>query len=252
MLYSNRMDIVQTEWSQIFGRFLIWGIILFVLFTIIRFGFPYLMRNKKKASQLLKYFRLVELFIWLFFFSWFLFRFAEVKSLFAFVIFGIQLGILYLIFRFWLTDLIAGIIFKNSNQIDVGDSIQYEKHLGKIIKIGGRSIEIENEDGNSVFIPYRKLTSAIFSRTESSEQTSGYSFELETSFEEDIDKTIEQIKSSIIALPWSSIRKSPQISLKGQTDKSLIFNVTIFAIDRSYFGKIENQHIKKNKIIFFF
>ena len=241
MLYSNSMDIVQTEWSQIFGRFLIWGIILFVLFTIIRFGFPYLMRNKKKSNQWLKYFRLIELFIWLFFFSWFLFRFAEAKSLFAFVIFGIQLGILYLIFRFWLTDLIAGIIFKHSNQIDIGDSIHYEGHAGKIIKIGGRSIEIENEEGNSVFIPYRKVTSAIFSKTESATQSSGFTFELETSLDGDIDITTEKIKTYIVALPWSSIRKSPIISLKGRSNNSILFSITVYSIDRSFFSKIENQ-----------
>jgi len=238
------MDIVQTEWSQIFGRFLLWGIILFILFSLVRYGFPYLLSNKKKANQFLKYFRLAELILWIFFFAWFLFRFAEIKSLFAFLLFGIQLGIIYLIFRFWLSDLIAGIIFKNSKHIDIGDSIQYEKHSGKIVKIGSRYIEIENSEGNSVYVPISKITSAIFSKTESTEQTSGFSFELETSYEEDIDKAIENIKSSIIALPWSSIRKSPQMSLKGQTNKSLIFNVTIFAIDRSYFGKIET-HIKK-------
>jgi len=238
------MDIVQTEWSQIFGRLIFWGIILFVIFSLVRYGIPYLFRNKKKVNQFLKYFRLIELIIWVFYLSWFLFLFAEAKSLFAFLLFGIQLGILYLIFRFWLSDLIAGIIFKNSNQIDIGDSIQCEEHSGKIIKIGGKNIEIENTEGNSVYIPFRKITSTIFTRTESTEQTSGYSFELETSIPNDIDEVIENIRSTIIALPWSSIHKAPQVLLKNQTDENLIFNITVFAIDRSYLGKIET-HIKK-------
>jgi len=238
------MDIVQTEWSQIFGRFIFWGITLFMIFSIIRYGIPYLFRNKKKVSQFLKYFRLIELTIWVFYLSWFLFLFAEAKSFFALLLFGLQLGIIYLLLRFWLADLIAGIIFRNTNKIDIGDSIQYEEHSGKIIKIGGKNIEIENTEGSSVYIPYRKITSAIFSRTESTEQTSGYSFELETSVEEDIDDVIENIRSTIVVLPWSSIRKAPQVLLKNQTDKNLIFNITVFAIDRSYFGKIET-HIKK-------
>jgi len=239
------MDIVQTEWSQIFGRFIFWGITLFMIFSIIRYGIPYLFRNKKKVSQFLKYFRLIELTIWVFYLSWFLFLFAEAKSFFALLLFGLQLGIIYLLLRFWLADLIAGIIFRNTNKIDIGDSIQYEEHSGKIIKIGGKNIEIENTEGSSVYIPYRKITSAIFSRTESTEQTSGYSFELETSVEEDIDDVIENIRSTIVVLPWSSIRKAPQVLLKNQTDKNLIFNITVFATDRSYFGKIESHAKKK-------
>ena len=238
------MDIIQSEWSQIFGRFILWGIILFVLFNLIRYGFPFLIRNKKRVNQIQKYIQLAGLIIWIFFFSWYLFLFAETKSLFAYLIFGILLGILYLIFRFWLTDLIAGIIFRNSNRIEEGDRIQYKEHSGKITRIGIRNIEIEDAGGNTIYIPYRNLTSAVYSRTESTEQTSGYSFEIEVPFEEDIDLIMENIKSAIIALPWSSIRKAPQISLKGRTDKSLIFNITVFAIDRSYFGKIE-AHIKK-------
>ncbi|MCD4697783.1 MAG: mechanosensitive ion channel family protein [Bacteroidales bacterium] len=238
------MDIVQTEWSQIFGRFILWGIVLFVLFSLIRFGFRYLLRDKKKKYLIQKYFHLAELIVWIFFFSWFLFVFAEIKSLFVFIVFGILLGVIYLLFRFWLIDIIAGVIFRNSNRINQGDSIQIKELSGKVIKIGTRTIEIENDEGISVYIPFSKLASAIYSRTESVAQTSGYSFELETSLEEDIDSVTENIKSSIIALPWSSIRKSPQIFLKGQTGKSLIFSITVFAIDRSYFGKIET-HIKK-------
>ncbi len=235
------MDIVQSEWSQIFGRFILWGIVLFVLFSLIRFGFPYLLRDKKKKYLIQKYFHLAELIVWIFFFSWFLFVFAEIKSLFVFIIFGLLLGVIYLLFRFWLIDIIAGVIFRNSNRINQGDSIQIKELSGKVIKIGTRTIEIENDEGNSVYIPYRKLASAIYSRTESVAQTSGYSFELETSLEEDIDLITENIKSSIIALPWSSIKKSPQISLKGQTDKSLIFNITIYSIDKSFSSKIENH-----------
>jgi len=238
------MDIVQSEWSQIFGRFILWGIVLFLLFSLMRFGFRYLLRDNKKKYLIQKYFHLAELIVWIFFFSWFLFVFAEIKSLFVFIVFGLLLGVIYLLFRFWLIDIIAGVIFKNSNRINQGDSIQIKELSGKVIKIGTRTIEIENDEGISVYIPFSKLASAIYSRTESVAQTSGYSFELETSLEEDIDSVTENIKSSIIALPWSSIRKSPQIFLKGQTGKSLIFSITVFAIDRSYFGKIET-HIKK-------
>jgi small-conductance mechanosensitive channel len=237
------MDIIQTEWSQIFTRFILWGIILFVLFSLIRYGLPYLLRNNKKVEQIRKYARLVELIVWVFFLSWFTFVFAEIKSIFSLLLFGVILGLTYLLFRFWITDIIAGIIFRYGKQIGLGDGLQIDDYRGKIVNLGIRSIEIENEDGRSIYIPYRKVTSAIFSKTESAAQTSGYTFELETPYDGDIDKVIEGIKTTILALPWSSIRKVPQVSLKGQSEKILIFNITVYSIDRSFFSKIET-HVK--------
>lgn len=237
------MEIIQTEWSRLFTRFILWGIILFVLFSLIRFGLPYLLRKNKIADQIQKYLRPVELIIWIFYLSWFLFVFAEIKSLFSLLLFGIILGLAYLLFRFWITDIIAGLIFRNSNHISKGDGLQIDNIKGKIVNLGFRNIEIENEEGNSIYVPYRKVTSAVFTKTESAAQSSGYTFELETTFDGNIDKVIENLKTTIVALPWSSIRKPPQISLKGQSEKSLIFNITVYSIDRSFFSKIET-HIK--------
>jgi len=235
------MEIVQTEWSRLFARFILWGIILFVLFSFTRLVLPYILRKNKKTDQIKRNLHLAELIIWIFFFSWFLFVFAEIKSLFSIVLFGIILGLAYLLFRFWVTDIVAGLIFRNSNKINRGDGLRVGDIEGKIVNLGFRNIEIEKKDGTTVYVPYRKVTSAIFSKTESATQSSGYTFELKTSLDSDIDHVTEKIKTYIVALPWSSIQKSPVISLKGQSDNSIVFSITVYSIDRSFFSKIENQ-----------
>jgi len=238
------MDLIQTGSTQIFGKFILWGIIIFLFFAILRFGIPYLLKTQKKQAYIKRILLIPEITFWIFYLCWFIFLFLKSGSLFVIVIFAVLFFILYVLGRLWLFDLIAGVIFKSGGQVKKGDYFEKDENKGIIYKLGSRFLIIEHVDGNMVHIPYHTITSSVFRKNEIIDQKSGYSFEIETRSTVNIEEIKSDIQKSILSLPWSSVNKLPVISLFDQTTEKYIFKITVFAIDKSFVAKIED-HIKK-------
>lgn len=238
------MDLIQTGSTQIFGKFILWGIIIFVFFAIIRFGIPYVIKTQKKQTYIKKLVLISELIFWIFYLCWFIFLFLKSGSLFVIVVFAILFFVLYVLGRFWLFDLIAGVVFKSGGQLKKGDYFEKDDNKGIINKLGSRFLIIEHTDGNMVHIPYHTITASIFRKNEIIAQKSGYTFDLELKSTVNIEEIKSDIQKSIFALPWSSVHKSAIVALTDQTPEKYIFRITVYAIDKSFAAKIED-HIKK-------
>ncbi len=238
------MDLIQTGSTQIFGKFLLWGFIIFLFFAILRFGIPYILKSQKRQVHSRQILLISELTIWIFYLCWFIFLFLKSSSFFVIVVFAILFFILYFIGKLWLIDLIAGIIFKSGGQVRKGDYFEKDENKGIVYSLGSRFLILENIEGNLVHIPYHSITSAIFKKNEVIEQKSGYTFDIETKCTENLEELKSDMQKSILSLPWSSIHKSPVITLLDQTSEKYTLKVTVFAIDKIFAAKIAD-HIKK-------
>jgi len=210
----------------------------------LRFGIPYLIKNQKKHAIIKQSILISEIIVWVFYLCWFIFQFLKSRSFFVIIVFAILLFVLYVVGRLWIIDLIAGIIFKSGRQLKKGDYIEKDEHKGIVYKLGSRFLVLENTDGNMIYLPYHKITSSVFKKNETIDQKSGYSFELETNRKETYENVVASIRKSIIALPWSSLHKTPVITLLDQTTDRYIIKITVFTIDKSFAAKLE-AHIKK-------
>lgn len=242
------MDIISTNWGNIYAKFIIWGIIIFLLFRFIRFGLNLIIKNKKLNNSIQKFLPATELGVWIFFFARFMFVFAEARSLFAFVVLAVLLSLLYLLIRFWIIDLVAGVFVKSKNNYVEGDILQVEDFHGVIKKFGNRTIELETKDEKTIYVPYRKIAASVNIKSESIKQTSGFTFQIETNKTEELNKLLQEFNSYIISLPWSSVEKSPIVSLLKQTDSTFVFNITIYPVDKKYSTKYENTIREKFEV----
>ena len=238
------MDLIQTGSTQIFGKFILWGIIIFILFAILRFGIPYILKNQKHQAYIKQFLLTSEITVWIFYLSWFIFLFLKSRSFFVIIVFAILLFVLYVVGRLWLIDLIAGVIFKSGRQLKKGDYVEKDDYKGIVNKLGSRFLILENIDGNMIHIPYHTITSSVFKKNETIDQKSGYSFELETKNINTLEEIKSNIQKSILSLPWSSIHKPTVITMLDQTPERFRLKITVFAMDKSFGSKIEN-HIKK-------
>lgn len=234
------MDLIQSGSTQIFGKFILWGIIIFLFFTIIRFGIPYFLKSQKYKASIKQISLIAEMTVWIFYLCWFIFLFLKSGSLFVIVVFAILLFILYVLGRLWLFDLIAGVIFKSGGQVKKGDYFEKDGNKGIIYKLGSRFLIIDHIDGNMVHIPYHTITSSVFRKNEIIDQKSGYTFEIELKNNGNLEEIKSDIQRSIFSLPWSSVNKSPVISLFDQSPETYTLKITVFAIDKSFAPKIED------------
>lgn len=239
------MEITNTIGSQYFGRFILFAILMMVFLRLLRFVLSVMFKSKKNSQWVQTYFPLAELVSWLVFLVLYLFLFFSIRSAFAYVLAGLVFFLLYFVMQFGLKDLIAGVFFKSRNKFGIGDILEFENQKGIIKNLGPSSIEIETSDGQTQFIPYTKIIFSITKKSETTGQSSGYSFLLETANDKDVLETMNEIKTAIISLPWSSVKRMPLINLKEQTASSSIFNITIYPVDSSFSGKIEKHVVEK-------
>ena len=239
------MNVEYTNWQAVFFDFLVGGLIIFVVFRLLQFVLPVFLTNSKKRKNVFRISPVVETIFWLLFFSWYTFRFAEIMSLYAFVVIGILLILIFWVSRFFLRDLMAGMFFRASGRFKEGEVLIYKKNKGAIKKFGTQSLEIESFEGQVIYIPYSKLQDSIMIKSESTEQSAAYTFAfniLNTTTPED---SINSIRKFVVSLPWSSIQKSPLVMISEQASGHSTVEVTVYPIEKIYGKKIEHLTLEK-------
>ncbi len=239
------MDIQITTWQNIFFSFLLVGILLLVLFRLLRYILPVFFKDHKQLRQIIKVMPLIETAGWLLFFSWYTFRFAEIKSLYALVIIGILLVLVFWITRYLTRDLIAGMIFRVSGRFNEGDIIIHDNRKGIIKKFRFDTLEVESTDGQIIYIPFGELQSGITIKGESTDQTAAYSFLLECRKKNTPEETITNIRNYLISLPWSSVQKMPLVVIREQSEALYLIDVTVYPVEKPFAKKIETLTIEK-------
>lgn len=229
------MNMYDNSWQSIFINFILIGIILLLLFRVIRYSLPLFARENKQRDYISRQLPVIETILWFLFLSWFTFRFAQKLELYALIVAGFLFILIFWFARFFLRELIAGIIFKSGDRYKKGDFITTSEHSGRIYRFGIDSLEVENAKGQIVFIPYSKLVGdAIHMRSEGADKASGHSFRLTVIGEKNLAQLEQEIQLFALTLPWININKTAQISLICQDANQIELNITIYLIDRNF------------------
>jgi hypothetical protein len=221
-------------------EFLFYAVILFFFLRIIKIVVPVLLERKNYRKNLGKHYPLIELFAWFLFFAWAIRHFLENNRLYAFGLFIALVVIIFLVLWFS-KDFIAGIIFKVNERFSVNEWVKISDYSGKIVDLGRRTIEIELETGESVFIPYTIAMKEILIKSNPAEMIISHTFSQKTSKKFSLLETIDKIKIAILSLPWSSLKKEPTIKPVAEDKSSFTFEITIYSPEKKYFHKIENS-----------
>ncbi|MCF8368739.1 MAG: mechanosensitive ion channel family protein [Bacteroidales bacterium] len=239
------MELQAANWNTIFTGFLILGMVLFALMRGLRYFLPVIFKDPERHTLAGRIFPVVELVLWILFFSWYVFRFAEIRSYYTIAVFAAIFIILVWVSRFFFKDLIAGIVFRASGKFSVGDMIKIGKTNGKIKKFRWDALEIESQDNKVIYLPYNKLIEQTAIKSESTDQSSAYSFLLEMKKEDNEADTIQRIKSYLLSMPWGSVKKGPEVIVREQSANHYLIEITVFPLDKQYSGKIESLVFKK-------
>lgn len=229
-------------------EFILAGIALFFFFRFIKFIVPLVLKRKNNRKSFLKYLPVIELFLWLMFFIWWM-QFFVVKNQF----FAIGMSILLIITALWISwfllrDYISGVILRISGNISLRQTIIFEDYKGMIIKLKNRTLELETEDSKHIIVPYSIILNKVITRAEQEEKVAGHSFNIITNKDKKLADKINEIRTSIIYLPWSSIKREPNIKPIGEQPDSFNFTVTVYSLEKEYFYRIENYVKEKFEI----
>lgn len=236
---------IAENWQLQFIRFIIFGILIFSLFRILRYFLPYLIKSKRSELRMKQVLPLSETIVWLLFMSVYIVRFYAQQNIYAIIILFVLLIIIFWISRFMIKDMIAGLIFRISGKLKEDDIIKTDEISGTIKKFRFDCLEIESKEGQLVFIPYSQIAGNAIYKNESAGQSSAYVFHLICSDKNDIEKLSVEIKNYILSLPWSSITNKPQVNLAEHTNAQYKLEIGCYPVDKAYAKKIEKWVLEK-------
>jgi hypothetical protein len=236
----------QIEFSNIaLYTFLLLTIGLFFIFRLVNWLLPLLIFKKGKRKLAWRYMAIVELFVWTGFLIWSVNFLAHNNQLYA-----IGLFIILFIFTIWaawigLHDFIAGAIFKTNRNLNLNDTVEIGEYHGKIRKFTSNKLVLETESGEIVYLPYASLYGKTIVKSHPADTILNHTFRLEIPKDAKLQQTTDKLYNNIINLPWSSLKKEPQIKPLHETESGFMLEITVFSMERDYFPEIEKT-IKKH------
>ena len=234
-------------------RFLFLGVLLFVFFRLLaRFAKKADMRTSYR-TWLRRFIPPTEGIVWFIFILIALNRLTAASIWSSLAIVLICLIALIWISWFALKDIIAGIIIKVEGAIAINDRIQLKEVTGQIKRMGYRIMEMETDTGETVNVPYSKVSGDLQVKSNPGEKMKSHRFELFSKENEHIAATelIKVIRKVAYNAPWSSLKKAPQVKLIKEKEGHKYFEVIIYALKVEYFSLIKNYlstHLPKIEI----
>lgn len=213
----------------------------FLVFRLLSWLLPILILRKGKRKHAWRYTSLFELIAWVIFLIWAV-DFLTESSL----IYAIGLFIILFFFTFYtawigLKDFIAGAFFKTINHFKVNETLKIGEYSGKILKFTPSAIILETEAGESIFLPFSYLFGKVIIKSNPAETILSHTFRMEIPGTRSLSLTVDEIYNEILNMPWSSLKKDPQIKPLLETRTGHLLELTIFSIEKEYFLEMENR-----------
>jgi small-conductance mechanosensitive channel len=148
------------------------------------------------------------------------------------------------VFAFWaawigLRDYVAGAIFKTNHDLRQNDSVRIGDFSGKIVKFAANKLVLETGSGEIIYLPYGNLFGKAIIKSHPAETILNYTFRFEVPKGSNILEITEKVYADIINLPWSSLKKGPQVKPLKETATGYILEATVFSMEKEYFSQIE-------------
>jgi len=222
---------------------------IFIILYLLKISIPLIYPGRINVNRFKRYFSIIEGVFWGLFLFMAAFFFLKSNIIFSAILFLVLFLLFYWYSRFALRDYVAGIVFKAENRFSLNDIIEVGEQKGEIKRFHFRNIEIENENGKRILLPYSKLLGVIGSPQKISETVLNFSFEINISNELPFDIMADLLKKNIYSLPWTVLKNEPKIQLIKEVDNCFIVKITIFSFDETYFQPMRKrveEYVKQN------
>ena len=198
----------------------------------------HLRKFQKRIKNILPVIDLAMLVIALF---WITHRIFSNSDALPYITTALTIILLILLGWFWGRDFVAGIILKSENYFELNKKIQLNNKSGKIIKTTLRYLEFETDDGESVRVPYSKISNDYFSKLSPDEKFESHQITLFVKEVAEPNTLRESIRKNIYNSPWYLAGKEPVIEIDSSAEGGYKINLNIYTINSSQADLIRQE-----------
>ena len=207
---------------------------IFIALYMFRHFIPIISPVKIDTNRFRRYFTIAEGIIWSIYLVSTALFFLKNNVIFSAVVFLFFLLLFYWYSRFALRDYIAGLVFKSENRFSLNEIIEVEGERGEIKKFHPRCVEIENENGKMILLPYSILLGKISSPRKISDTVLSLSFDASIYKTQSFEIVADSLRKYIISLPWAILKNEPKIQLVEETSDRYTARITLFSFNEAY------------------
>lgn len=224
--------------------FVLLTVILYLFFRIINIFIKYIPIQKKYKEPIQRFLPATEIIGWLIYLIWSIQYLWDNNQIYAGGILLLILLIVVLIFWFAVKDFIAGAIFRANKNFALNETVRINGHYGQITKMNARTLVLETESGETIHLPWSKITGKTIIKEHPTETIKSYKF-LISAPHSDNENLSDEITGFILMKPWSSALKPPKVSLLKRDGTQDTYDITVYANDKNYFQLIETAVMKE-------
>ena len=223
--------------------FLVAGLFVFGLFRLLARAARVLIRRKTLRSTILALLPVAELVIWVgyvFLGISILFRDLVYYDLILWVVVVLLLGALaWFVFR----DFLAGVLLKAERSLETGRFMKAPFTEGYIRSLGARSLELVNEKGEVVRIPYSRINKEMFVFPPENDESLPHHLKLSLPATRDPEAYKRLVEKELMAMPWIT-GSLPSVDIVEEADGTYRLHMTFYTHIRSQ-GALAGEKIKK-------
>lgn len=141
---------------------------------------------------------------------------------------------------FVIKDWLAGVVLRIQDVYESDQFLELGERRGRVTRLGHLTIEIEQEDGDRVKIPYSRISGQIHSIHHPEALSNYYRFRITVPRPVSVADATLALRTAILNTPWSSPNKPTRINLLETKQESYTFEAVVYATRQSFAQSIED------------
>lgn len=215
-------------------EFLVFILTIYILLRVAVKFISYIRVLRKPHFFIKKFLPIVDLTILVIITFWFIYRFFIDSEMLPIIVAIVALIFLGLFGWHWGRDFAAGIILKSENYFEKNKKIRLNNQSGKIIKTTIRYLEFENDEGETIRVPYSKISGEYFSKLSPGEKYESHLITFQVEKTTDTKILLETLRRNTYNSPWYLARKEPVIEILSSDSGEYKINLNIYSLNYSH------------------
>lgn len=210
---------------MIYLKIIVIALVLLILLRSVSASVIILTGNKKIRMIFRRMFPVIEMLIWLSYIFWASHQLLSHLAIYNLLTGSMIVGLVGISIWYLLRDFISGIILKAENGFEPGQRIITSMFSGTIKKLGYRSMEIINNDGEYVKIPFSNLSHLNITRPADTGKWVEHIVKFKISSKYPAEKIRTMVEKRLLEMPW--IFPGDTIKLNISRDEAENYNAAI-------------------------
>jgi len=226
-------------------EFIVFILLVFLLIRIIVQIISFVKVFRKAYIFIKKIIPILDLAILITIVFWLIYRFWGGSDVLPIITTAIIIILIVLFGWYWGRDFVAGIILKSESYFEKDKKIRLNNKNGRIIRTTFRYLEFETDDGETMRVPFSRISGEYFSNLSPGEKYESHPITFPAKEKTDTKTLREKLRKSIYNSPWHLAGKEPIIEVVPSEQGGHMINLNVYTLNSLHTDLIKRDLMER-------